>query len=63
MSLVENSLMSSLPLVVTSVLKEIQSSNDRVYSTRGQMPLNNRGDVDDPSKYEFYSILDAVIYS
>ena len=36
MSLVENSLLFSLHLVMASVLEEIQSSNVRVDTTRGQ---------------------------
>ena len=34
--LVKNSLLSSLPLVVTSVLEEIQSSRNHVDTARGQ---------------------------
>ena len=36
MSLEENSLLSSLPLMVMSVLEEIQSSNDCVDTARGR---------------------------
>ena len=43
-SLVENSLLSSLPLVVTSVLEEIQLSSNRVDTSRGRT-LEQLGDV------------------
>ena len=61
----ENSPRSSLPLVVMSILGKIQSSSDRINSTRGRT-LEWFEELFSyyTYKYEFYSILDyRIIYS
>ena len=58
MSLVENSLLSSLPLMVTSVVEEISSHENCVDTSRG---YTIKILSDDPCKYKFYSIVDDKI--
>ena len=61
-SLEENSPLSSRVLIVTSVLKVIQSFTDRVDSVGGQtLERLEELFLDNPYKYEFYSILDGII--
>ena len=61
----ENYPLSSLPLVVMSVLAEIQSSSDYVNTARG-WTLEQLEELtsNDPCKYKLYLILDdTIIYS
>ena len=65
MSLVENSPLYSLPLIVTSVQQEIQSFGDHVNTARGRT-LERLEELpsDDLCNYEVYSILDnRIIYA
>ena len=56
---IKNSHVSSLYLTVTSVLEEIQLSNDRMDNARGRtLEWLKELFPDDPCKYKFYSILD-----
>ena len=61
-SLEENSPLSSHLLIVTSVLKVIQSFSDRVDTVGGQtLERLQELFLDNPYKYEFYTILDGII--